>query len=419
MVDCRVWCALALLCAAACSFPAYQVPDSASGGTGGSGSLARCDDQLQNGEETGVDCGGSCKACPQCGNDLQDGDETGIDCGGTCAPCPTCDDELQNGSESDVDCGGTCAERCETEQRCRESADCASLICAVVCQPANCRDDVRNGQETGQDCGGSCMGCDNGSACKRNSDCQSAHCQNDVCVSAGCTDTITNGLETDEDCGGGECAPCAAPHKCKQPSDCESRRCTAGTCSAPSCTDATQNQQESAADCGGPNCPPCGTGKSCGVMSDCESGLCQNGTCVPQNPAGQPLARNQWAMTTSEPTTESGLDEPFDGDANTCWVSGKAQHGGMWIQIDLGKPEIFFKALMLISVSPHDQDFPGDAVNVFVSNDGTFGAPTRTVQGNQWTWVDFESAQVGRYIRFEITKSKDRWWSIGEFTLYN
>ena len=124
-------------------------------------------------------------------------------------------------------------------------------------------------------------------------------------------------------------------------------------------------------------------------------------------------------MTTSEPTTESGLDEPFDGDANSCWVSGKSQQGGMWMVVDLGKTEIFFKALMLITVSPHDQEFPGDVVNVFVSNDGTFGAPTKTVQGNQWTWVDFESAQVGRYVRFELTKSVDRWWSIGEFTLYN
>jgi hypothetical protein len=50
-----------------------------------------CSDGIQNGLETGVDCGGSeCPACPTCNDGLQNGDETGVDCGGSeCPACPT------------------------------------------------------------------------------------------------------------------------------------------------------------------------------------------------------------------------------------------------------------------------------------------------------------------------------------------
>lgn len=50
-----------------------------------------CTDGIQNGNETGVDCGGpDCAACPpSCTDGIQNGDETGVDCGGPdCDPCP-------------------------------------------------------------------------------------------------------------------------------------------------------------------------------------------------------------------------------------------------------------------------------------------------------------------------------------------
>lgn len=53
-----------------------------------------CSDGIQNGDETGVDCGGSaCSACPTCSDGIQNGDETGIDCGGS--NCPACAEGLQ------------------------------------------------------------------------------------------------------------------------------------------------------------------------------------------------------------------------------------------------------------------------------------------------------------------------------------
>ena len=98
-----------------------------------------CDDGIQNGNETGVDCGGDCAACPTCDDGVQNGNETGVDCGGDCAACITCDDGIQNGNETGIDCGGDCA-ACPT-----------------------CDDGLQNGEETGIDCGGpDCEPCETG-----------------------------------------------------------------------------------------------------------------------------------------------------------------------------------------------------------------------------------------------------------------
>lgn len=48
---------------------------------------ASCTDGIQNGDETGIDCGGGCDACPTCTDGIQNGDETGVDCGGSCTAC--------------------------------------------------------------------------------------------------------------------------------------------------------------------------------------------------------------------------------------------------------------------------------------------------------------------------------------------
>ncbi len=132
------------------------------------GSLSNCTDGIQNGDETGVDCGGSiCPACPTCTDGIQNGDETGVDCGGSCPNiCPTCSDGTQNGNETGVDCGGP---------------DCAAC--------PTCSDGTQNGNETGVDCGGpDCSACPT------------------------CTDGIQNGDELGVDCGGLSCSDC--PENC-------------------------------------------------------------------------------------------------------------------------------------------------------------------------------------------------------------
>jgi hypothetical protein len=47
---------------------------------------ATCVDGIQNGNETGIDCGGDCRPC-SCFNGIKDEEEECIDCGGACFPC--------------------------------------------------------------------------------------------------------------------------------------------------------------------------------------------------------------------------------------------------------------------------------------------------------------------------------------------
>jgi len=89
---------------------------------GGGPPAPTCTDGIQNGDETGVDCGGSscpsCPVAPTCTDGIQNGDETGVDCGGSSCPscpvAPTCTDGIQNGSETGVDCGGPDCAPCNT-----------------------------------------------------------------------------------------------------------------------------------------------------------------------------------------------------------------------------------------------------------------------------------------------------------------
>lgn len=51
----------------------------------------------------------SCKKDDSCTDGILNGDEIGIDCGGSeCISCVTCFDGVQNGTETGVDCGGDC-----------------------------------------------------------------------------------------------------------------------------------------------------------------------------------------------------------------------------------------------------------------------------------------------------------------------
>jgi|GEM_PF-6685077 len=54
-----------------------------------------CDDGVLNGDEIGIDCGGSCP------ND--------------CSDIATCSDGIQNGDEEGIDCGGSCSDNCVPE----------------------------------------------------------------------------------------------------------------------------------------------------------------------------------------------------------------------------------------------------------------------------------------------------------------
>ena len=129
---------------------------------GSCGPCPSCNDGVQNQDEAGIDCGGSCPGvCPTCTDGIQNQDELDIDCGGSCPLCPTCSDNVQNGGERGIDCGGPCA-ACPCENGIRDvnevGVDCGGE-CPASCLPNTCIDGVQNVDELGVDCGGICPSC--------------------------------------------------------------------------------------------------------------------------------------------------------------------------------------------------------------------------------------------------------------------
>ncbi len=204
------------------------------------------------GASTKCDGGGN---TPTCSDGVQNGNETGVDCGGPdCAPCQTaCTDNevivsikfdnypeetawtLKNDSGTTVASGGTYGSQPD-----------GSTLTETLCLPDGCY------TFTITDAYGDGICCSYGSGnysvsgptgvLASGGSFGSSEATN-FCLGSGpaptCTDGIQNGDETGIDCGGSSCAPCVTP---------------------PTCTDGIQNGDETGVDCGGSSCAPCSTG---------------------------------------------------------------------------------------------------------------------------------------------------------------
>ncbi|MBA3642965.1 MAG: hypothetical protein H0W59_02710 [Chloroflexia bacterium] len=103
------------------------------------------------------------------------------DADGTCGEPHFCDDEVRNGRETDVDCGGPGCDTCADGKQCFINADCQNRFCdrsadpnaAGVCgRKPTCANGVKDGNETDIDCGGSdCPACGVGERCNSIDDC--------------------------------------------------------------------------------------------------------------------------------------------------------------------------------------------------------------------------------------------------------
>ncbi len=183
--SCDPKCAAARLCAVNA--------DCQSGSCNAMGRCAsdQCSDGRLNGNETGVDCGGSCAT--KCG--VGQGCTSGADCvhpqmlvgqPGYCSvtsfvcTASSCGDGVQDGDETGLDCGGSCTTKCPLGPGCNVNADCVSGICNAtthLCVASQCQDGVRNGTETDIDCGGTCGGsCQVGQGCTEDFHCLSGYC---------------------------------------------------------------------------------------------------------------------------------------------------------------------------------------------------------------------------------------------------
>jgi hypothetical protein len=97
---------------------------------------------------------------------------------GRCLPTPlaSCYDLVSNGDETDVDCGGSC-KACLGGRFCSVGADCAYNRCdGEICAGASCVDGIGSVWESDIDCGITCMACGYGKRCRSDADCDSHFC---------------------------------------------------------------------------------------------------------------------------------------------------------------------------------------------------------------------------------------------------
>ena len=183
-----------------------------------------CRDKVLSGDETFVDCGGSCKACPT----PAVGEVNYCDFN---SPCQAGEGNCKSDAQCDV--GLFCQRDIGAQFGFASGID--------VCIPTHCRDGVRSGDETGVDCGGAfcapcallppghpdycrttlCAAgegdCDNDSECQPGLGCKSGvgesygfTASTDVCVIAHCSNGV---IDSDQgelgvDCGGADCLAC-------------------------------------------------------------------------------------------------------------------------------------------------------------------------------------------------------------------
>ncbi len=143
-------------------------------------------------------CGYGCAALCNGGDACQ----IGPDCkSGNCSGlvCSTCGDGVQNGSETGPDCGdtsataGNCAKGCVGAD-CTLGTDCASGSCdALKC--SLCDDAKQDNDETGIDCGGGCGKCTD-EACSAPEECASGKCEGDKCAKRLCVEGWASATKT-------------------------------------------------------------------------------------------------------------------------------------------------------------------------------------------------------------------------------
>ncbi|MCX6706546.1 MAG: hypothetical protein NT001_00165 [Candidatus Woesearchaeota archaeon] len=152
----------------------------------------------------------------------------------------SCSDLKKNGDETDLDCGGSCSP-CELTMACIGDSDCKSNYCSGgICKETTCTDAIKNGPlnriESDIDCGGYCsvlgFKCDPGKECGMDDDCKTGFCNPDIgkCAESTCTDGLKGPDEGDVDCGGTCLEKCSIDSGCIINDDCLTGNCIAGTC---------------------------------------------------------------------------------------------------------------------------------------------------------------------------------------------
>ncbi len=307
------------LVAFSCTFPDYRFDTEPA---------ETCDNDIHDGNETGIDCGGDCDPCPCQDDDDCPGAGEVCEDGDCHEPCengecqPTCTDDKKNGEETDKDCGGPECPKCAIGADCKIARDCVEKVCDEICQPPRCDDGVRNGFESWDDCGGDCeANCANGQPCFVDEDCQSDTCVETAggqpqCAPPFCSNSKLDPGETDVDCGGRDCPKCGEGDTCGVDGDCIEGVCGDDEkCAAPECDDQVKNGPETDLDCGG-GCPTCADGLHCEEAADCKSRVCA----LPSECDGETCTEKECQEPACNDSVKNGeeTDDDCGGDCDGC-----------------------------------------------------------------------------------------------------
>ncbi len=179
-------------------------------GTTGTTDGATCDDGAQNGDESDIDCGGSCLACAdgQLCNDNPDCSSGNCDAG-TCAPPDPCTNGVLDEGETDIDCGGTCGP-CDVGQMCLVNEDCLGDCVDGLCEPPECLEDIDCEPQNNECAIYTCVdyACV-GEAMNEGGDCVAGLCSTqDICTDGVCGGGMqTDCSNLDSGCNIGVCNP--------------------------------------------------------------------------------------------------------------------------------------------------------------------------------------------------------------------
>ena len=274
------------------------------------GCTSHCSDRVKDGDEVGVDCGGSCAGCPG-GNSCR----SARDCAsGICSSSGYCayvagqtpsnadaaadlsleqtPSPLDAAADPDAADAADAVDLIANGTFCGYSAQCQSGCCSRghVCSAFTCCNGVLDGDEEVADCGGSCGDALGTCRCAANADCPTGCCEFALLSVCGPTHCCDHVLDADEVCtdSGGSCGDKLGPVycSCQANGDCATGCCArVNYCVALHCCNGVRDADESDVDCGGASCAPCTLGKLCGHASDCDQSggspmVCTNGRCA-------------------------------------------------------------------------------------------------------------------------------------------
>ncbi|APR85359.1 Hypothetical protein A7982_10708 [Minicystis rosea] len=249
-----------------------------------------------------ADCAGSSGSCnlttntcaTQCGDGVKNGNETGIDCGGSCplkctgTACGS-DGECKTGHcANGVCCDGACTGSCQACNLSGKMGTCSNVPantsttgCPAPLQSCSstgaCKSQKGGPCTTTSDCQGSNVACslgacrlDMGESCSDNLQCASGLCDSDFDVCFDCYDG--------PECHSKSCVAdvCKSTYgdPCLNSTDCVAGICTNGICGSPNGGSCTASSQCTSGYCGaGSLCAACTTSTQCGGMT-CSNGVC-------------------------------------------------------------------------------------------------------------------------------------------------